>query len=58
MKYTIEMDSCDMVYIPSFIKVGLGIQKLLWGIHTWTDRQTTGLSHKPTLVFFKIRKVG
>jgi hypothetical protein len=29
-----------MIYIPSFIKIGLGIQKLLgvWEIHRHTDR--------------------
>jgi hypothetical protein len=40
MKYTIEMGSGAMIYVPSFIKVGSGILKLVRGIH----RQ-----HKPTL---------
>jgi hypothetical protein len=31
MKYAVEMDSGAMVYIPSFIKIGLGIQKLIGG---------------------------
>jgi hypothetical protein len=53
MKYTVEMGSSAMIYsyIPIFIKIGLGIRKLIGGIH----RQ-----HKPTFTFFffKIRKVG
>jgi hypothetical protein len=28
MKYAVEMGSGVMIYIPSFIKTGLGIQKL------------------------------
>jgi hypothetical protein len=28
MKYAIEMGSGAMIYIPSFIKIGVGIQKL------------------------------
>jgi hypothetical protein len=27
MKYVVEMGSGVMIYIPSFIKIGLGIQK-------------------------------
>jgi hypothetical protein len=33
MKYTVEMGSGAMIYIPSFIKTGSGIQKLI-GVHT------------------------
>jgi hypothetical protein len=33
LKYTAEMGSGVMIYIPSFIKIGPGIQKLLCGIH-------------------------
>jgi uncharacterized RmlC-like cupin family protein len=29
MKYAIEMGSGDMIYIPSFIKIGSVIQKLI-----------------------------
>jgi hypothetical protein len=29
MKYAIEMGSVALKYIPSFIKIGLGIQKLI-----------------------------
>jgi hypothetical protein len=36
MKYAVEMGSGAMMYIPSFIKIGSGIQKLM-GIHRHTD---------------------
>jgi hypothetical protein len=29
MKYAVEMGSGAMIYIPSFIKIGSGIQKLM-----------------------------
>jgi hypothetical protein len=29
MKYAVEMGSGAMVYVPSFIKIGSGIQKLI-----------------------------
>jgi hypothetical protein len=35
MKYVVEMGSGAMIYIPSFIKIGSGIQKL-----TEEDTQT------------------
>jgi hypothetical protein len=38
MNYTVEIGSVAMIYLPSFIKIGSGIQKLLWGIHTDTLR--------------------
>jgi hypothetical protein len=31
MKYAVEMGSGAMVYIPSFIKIGSGIQKFMRG---------------------------
>jgi hypothetical protein len=31
MKYAVEMGSGVMIYIPSFIKIGSGIQKLIRG---------------------------
>jgi hypothetical protein len=34
MKYAVEMGSGAMIYIPSFMKIGSGIQKLMGvGIH-------------------------
>jgi Uri superfamily endonuclease len=38
MKYAIEMGTGAMIYIPSFIKIGSGIQKLMERIHRHTDR--------------------
>jgi hypothetical protein len=37
MKYAVEMGSGAMIYVPSFIKIGSGIQKLIRGIHGHTD---------------------
>jgi hypothetical protein len=37
MKYAVEMGLDAMIYIPSFIKICQGIQKLLGGIHRHTD---------------------
>jgi hypothetical protein len=37
MKYDVEMCSGAMIYIPSFIKIGSAIQKLIGGIHRHTD---------------------
>jgi hypothetical protein len=35
MKYAIEMGSVAVIYIPSFIMIGSGIQKLIgWDIQT------------------------
>jgi hypothetical protein len=31
MEYVVEMGSCAMIFIPSFIKIGSGIQKLIRG---------------------------
>jgi hypothetical protein len=33
MKYAVKMVSWDIIYIPSFVKIGSGIQKLERGIH-------------------------
>jgi hypothetical protein len=37
MRYAAEIGSGAMLYIPSFIKIGSGIQKLLSG-YTQTER--------------------
>jgi hypothetical protein len=42
MKYAIEMGSGAMIYILSFIKISLCIQKLIG-----RDSQTAWRSHKP-----------
>jgi hypothetical protein len=36
MKYAAEMGTGPMLYIPSFIQIGSGTQKL-WGIHKEAD---------------------
>jgi hypothetical protein len=57
MKYAVEMRSGAIMYIPSFIKRGSGIQKLMG--RGEKHRQTAWRLHKPTLIFFfKLRKVG
>jgi hypothetical protein len=38
MKYAVETGSVAMIYIPSFIKSGSAIQKLIGGICRHTDR--------------------
>jgi hypothetical protein len=39
MKYAVEIDPGAKIYsyIPSFIKTGSGIQKLIWGGGGYTD---------------------
>jgi hypothetical protein len=42
------------MYVPSFIKIGSGVQKLIGGgihRHTHTHTQTATRSHKPTIFF-------
>jgi hypothetical protein len=46
MKYAAEMGSATMLYIPSFIKTGSVIQKLIG----WIQRDTAWRSHNPTLI--------
>jgi hypothetical protein len=33
MNYASDMGPCAMIYIPSFMKISSGIQKLIQGIH-------------------------
>jgi hypothetical protein len=42
------MDSGAVIYVPSFIKIGSGIQKLIGG---GTHAQTATCCHKPTIFF-------
>jgi hypothetical protein len=37
MEYAVEMGSVAVMNIPSFMKTGSGIQKLIRGIHSHTD---------------------
>jgi hypothetical protein len=39
MNYAVEMGSGAMIYIPTFIKIGSGTQKLIGLIHIQTHRQ-------------------
>jgi hypothetical protein len=50
VKYHIELVSCAMIYIPSSVKIGSGVQTLIGG-DTQTHRHTARLSHKHT--FFR-----
>jgi hypothetical protein len=50
MKYAVGMGSGAMMYIPSFIKTGSGIQKLIGG---YTYRHTARWSYKNTYIFSK-----
>jgi hypothetical protein len=47
MKYAVEMVSGAMIYIPNFIKIGSGIQKLMGagGIHRHTDSMEVACSY-------------
>jgi hypothetical protein len=54
MKYAVEMSSGVLIYIPSLIKIGLGIQKLVRGIYRHTDRMEIALVY---FHFFRIRQV-
>jgi hypothetical protein len=52
MKYAVEMGSGAMIYIPSFRKIGSGIQKLICGhSDTQTHRQRGDLIS--LLIFFQ-----
>jgi hypothetical protein len=50
------MGSGAMIYIPRFIKIGSGVQKLIGEMHTNTNGQQRDLIS--LLYFFKIRKAG
>jgi hypothetical protein len=50
MRYALEMDSGAMIYVPSFIKIGSGIQKLIRRIHRHTDSTVISYAY---FYFFK-----
>jgi hypothetical protein len=52
MKYAVEMGSGAMIYIPNFIKIGSGIQKLVGRIYRHTDSMVIS---KANFVFFIFR---
>jgi hypothetical protein len=37
MKSAVDIASGAMMYIPSFIKIGSSVQKLIWEIHRHMD---------------------
>jgi hypothetical protein len=39
MKFTVYMRLVSIIYIPSFIKIGSGIQKLIGGTHSHTQTE-------------------
>jgi hypothetical protein len=45
-----------IIYIPSFIKTGSAVQKLIGRIHIQTHREQGDI--RSLLIFLKIRKVG
>jgi hypothetical protein len=51
MKCAVEMDSGVMIYIPSFIKIGSGIQNLIREINRHNSMEIS-----KAFYFFKIRK--
>jgi hypothetical protein len=48
MKNAVEMGPDAIIYIPSFVKTGSGIQK---------DTQTTWSFYKPTFAFLRISRL-
>jgi hypothetical protein len=55
MKYAIEMDLGAMMYIPSFMKIGSGIQMLIGRIHKYADSMVIAYAYSDSV---KIRNVG
>jgi hypothetical protein len=53
MEYAVKMGSSTMMYIPSFIYVDSLRHSKVVQVYT----QTTGRFHKPTIIFFKIKKM-
>jgi hypothetical protein len=54
MKYAVGMGSSTIIYIPSFTKIGSGIQKLIEGGYTdvATSRKVAGSIPDEATVFF------
>jgi hypothetical protein len=51
------MGSGAVIHVPSFIKIGSGAQKLIWG-GGYTNTRGQQLDLISLLYFFKIREVG
>jgi hypothetical protein len=54
MKHTDEMNSGAMIYIPSFMKIGSGIQKLIGGRHRHTDSMVISYAYFPYFEKIKV----
>lgn len=54
MKYAAEMGSGAMVYVPRFMMIGSGIQKLIRRLYTHTEHG----GHIGLILFLQIEKVG
>jgi hypothetical protein len=44
MNYAVEMGSVYMIYVPSFIKIGSAIRKLIKGTHRQHDESLSPIS--------------
>jgi hypothetical protein len=55
---TVEMVSGAVIYVPSFIKIGSGVQRLIRGGCTDTHTHTEQRHLISLLYFFKIRQAG
>jgi hypothetical protein len=51
LNYAVEMGSGAVIYVPSFIKIGSGVQELIRGIHRHTHGQQGDLIS--LLLFFQ-----
>jgi hypothetical protein len=45
MMYAIEMPSCGMIFLPSFMKIGTGIQVILRFLLSNLNGYTVGVTH-------------
>jgi hypothetical protein len=53
MKYAVDMGSGAMIYVPSFIKIGSGIQQLIGGEDSQTHTHIQHGDHISLLSFFQ-----
>jgi hypothetical protein len=53
MKDAVEIGSNAVLYIPSFIKIGSDIQKLIRGVHRDTDSKVISYAYFYFLFFSK-----
>jgi hypothetical protein len=57
MKYAVDMGSDAMIYIPSFMTIGSGSQKLFVGIHTEAQTYTQTHSKVISRAYFHFVKI-